>query len=290
MNDFKLVIDGACDLPPNIINETGMVMMPLSLTIGESQFISDDPKLDVHEFYERMRAGEIASTAQLTPVTAAETFEKNIKEGFDVLYLAFSSALTGGLNNANLAATDLREKYPQARIELVDSLSASGGYGFLAYHAAKYKNNGHDMDETLRYISENIPHVVHNFTVDDLAYLARSGRLSKGSAFMGNLLSIKPVLHTDDEGRLVPLYKVKGRKKSLEGLVNDMEKKMGSYREANDVVFINNADTPEDAEFIKTQLKERFGIENVLIWNIGPIIGSHTGPGTMALFHFGEIR
>lgn len=288
MRDFVLITDGACDIPPENLKELGVVMMPLALTIGDREYMSDSPELDVHEFYETMRTGAKASTAQLTPLMAQNTFEKIICDGKDVLYLAFSSALTGGLNNANLAATELRAKYPEARIELIDSLSASGGFGLLVYLTGKFKNTGKSLDETLKYIEETKLHVIHNFTVDDLAYLARSGRLSKGSAFMGNLMNIKPVLHTDNEGRLVPLYKAKGRKKALEGLVNDMEKRIGSYK--NDIIFLNHADTPDEAQFMADMIKTRFGIDNILIWNIGPIIGAHTGPGTMALFHLGEAR
>ena len=214
--------------------------------------------------------------------------KKYIEEGYGVIYLALSSAITSGLNNANLAKDDLMEEFPDANIVLIDSLCACGGYGLYAYHVCKYQNEGHSMEETVKYAEELKKHEIHNFTVGDLKYLARSGRLSKGEAFLGNLANIKPVLHVDDEGRLVPLYKTHGRRKSIEGLFNDMQKRIGDYE--NDYLLIDHGACREDAEFLRDLIVSKTGFTNIIIDNVGPVIGAHAGPGVMTLFHLGEKR
>ena len=288
MDKFKILADGGCDIPAVLKEKTDLVIMPLALTIGEDSYMSDDPELDVNRFYERMIAGEKASTSQLTPAMAYKTFKKYIEEGYGVIYLALSSAITSGLNNANLAKDDLMEEFPDANIVLIDSLCACGGYGLYAYHVCKYQNEGHSMEETVKYAEELKKHEIHNFTVGDLKYLARSGRLSKGEAFLGNLANIKPVLHVDDEGRLVPLYKTHGRRKSIEGLFNDMQKRIGDYE--NDYLLIDHGACREDAEFLRDLIVSKTGFTNIIIDNVGPVIGAHAGPGVMTLFHLGEKR
>ncbi len=182
------------------------------------------------------------------------------------------------------------EEHPGCRIRIIDSRCASMGEGLLVHKAVQLQKEGKTLDEVADWLEENIPHLVHIFTVDDLNHLYRGGRVSRTAAVIGTVVGIKPVLHVDDDGHLIPLSKVRGRKKSLNALVDYMEEKMGKYREENDIIFISHGDALEDAQFVRDKVKERFGIESFLINHIGPTIGAHSGPGTVALFFMGESR
>ena len=205
-----------------------------------------------------------------------------------MLCIAFSSGLSGTYHSICLAAEELREKYPEATISVVDSLCASMGEGLLIHKAAMLKEAGKSLQEVTQWLEENKLHLCHNFTVDDLFFLHRGGRVSKTTAIVGSALGIKPVLHVDNEGKLVPVGKVRGRKQSLIALVDRMVKQVQGVE--NDIVFISHGDCLEDAEFVRDQIKERLGIQNFMINYIGPTIGSHSGPGTVALFFMGQSR
>lgn len=230
------------------------------------------------------------TTSQVNPEEAKEKLQEFLKINKKLIHIAFSSGLSGTYNSVRLAAEELMEEDPDCRITVVDSLAASMGEGLLVYKALEKQAEGLSYDEMVSWIEENKLHVCHSFTVDDLFHLYRGGRVSKTAAILGTVVNLKPVLHVDDEGHLIAVSKVRGRKKSLNTLVDNMEKQMGSYRDQNDIVFISHGDCYEDAVYVQEQVKKRFGIEKFLINPVGPTIGAHSGPGTLALFFMGEVR
>lgn len=265
-------------------------MLSLTYTINDTTYSWEHP-LPVKEFYDCMRQGSLPTTSQANPEEAAAVFEKIINEqNADILHIAFSSGLSGSYNSARLAAEELSEKYPDRKIIVIDSLCASLGEGLLVHKAVTLKEQGHTLEETADWIEANKLHLVHNFTVNDLFHLYRGGRVSKTAAFLGTMISLKPLLHVDDEGHLIPLSKVRGRKKSLIALVDAMEKQIGSWRDKNDTIFISHGDCIEDAQYVADLIKDRFGYESFLINHVGPTIGAHTGPGVVALFYMGDYR
>ena len=222
------------------------------------------------------------------PDFVQNTFKKAIDAGYDILHLSFSSALSSSYNTAAVAAREICEENPNARIVVIDSLCASLGQGLLVHKAVMMKEAGKSMDEILTWIQDNRLYFCHEFTVDDLFNLHRGGRVSKATAIIGTLINVKPVLHVDDEGRLMPVENVRGRKKSLIALVDHMEEKIGDFK--NDTVFISHGDCLEDAEFVRDLVTKRFGITNFIINYVSPTIGAHSGPGTVALFYMGTHR
>lgn len=288
MEDFKICINSTADLPKEYILENQLGVMNISC-LFEGETYGKDKELDVDYFYKKMREGSLPTTSQINPAEAREYFEEFLKETNNILMLAFSSGLSGTYNNLRMAAEEMMEERPDCKIIVVDSLCASLGEGLFAHKAVQLKKQGKTMEEIAKWLEDNKLHLAHVFTVDDLNHLYRGGRVSKLTAVVGTLASIKPILHVDNEGHLIPIDKVRGRKKSLHTLVDYMEKKMGSYREQNDIIFISHGDSLEDAQFVANEVKERFGIESVLN-PIGPVIGSHAGPGTIALFFMGEER
>lgn len=290
MKNFIITTDTMTDLPASYIEEHHLGIMSLTYTI-EDRTYSLENSLPEKEFYNMMRNGSLPTTSQTNPEEAAELFETLIKtQDVDILHIAFSSGLSGTYNSCRLAAQSLAEKYPDHKIVVIDSLCASLGEGLLVHKAVAMKEAGKSMDEIASWVEENKLHVVHNFTVDDLFHLYRGGRVSKTAAVVGTMINLKPVLHVDNEGHLIPLSKVRGRKKSLIALVDSMEKQIGSRRDENDIVFISHGDSLEDAQFVADLVKERLGIDQFLINYVGPTIGAHSGPGTIALFYFGDYR
>ncbi len=290
MKQFTITTDTTADLPESYVNEHNLRILSLTYTIDGVTYDWEHP-LDVKEFYDKMRSGSLPTTSQVNPETAKrvlkETAEKNQT---DILHIAFSSGLSGSYDSVRIAAGELEEEGFPFRIVVVDSLCASLGEGLLVHKAVAMRAGGASLDETARWVEENKLHIVHNFTVDDLNHLYRGGRVSKTAAVLGSVINIKPILHVDDEGHLIPLSKVRGRKKSLIALVDSMEKQMGGYRSQNDIVFISHGDSPEDAQYVADIVKERFGIDSFLINYVGSTIGAHSGPGTIALFYMGEYR
>ena len=289
---FKITTDSTADLPLEYLQEHNVGCMPISYIVDGNTY-GRDRELDWKEFYSMMRNdGKMPTTSQINPAEAKEYFEEFIKTDKEILHLAFSSGLSGTYGNLCIAAEEIMEEHPDCRIIVVDSLCASMGEGLFVHKAVKMRDEGKTIEETADWLRTNVQNFVHVFTVDDLFHLYRGGRVSKTAAFIGTLAGIKPKLHVDSEGHLIVIGKVRGRKKSLNALVDYMEEKMGSYLSENrqDYVFISHGDALEDAEYVRDQIKERFGIDNFLINHIGPTVGSHSGPGTIALFFMGESR
>ena len=289
MGQFKIVTDINADLPASYLEEHEIEVMYLSYTIDQNTY-SRGKELDYKEFYRLMREGKMPTTSQVNPDEAKRVFLEAMKDSSEILCLSFSSGLSGTYNSARIAAEEMLEEYPNLKIRVVDSKCASLGEGLFVHKAVTMRAEGKSMVETADWLEENISHFVHIFTVDDLNHLYRGGRVSKTAAVIGTMVNIKPILHVDDEGHLVPIGKVRGRKKSLHELVYYMEKKVGNYLSNNDIIFISHGDCLEDANFVAECIKEKFGIDSFLIHNVGPTIGAHSGPGTMALFFIGESR
>lgn len=290
MKSFLITTDTTADLPEDYLIKHNIDTLSLTYTL-EGVTYDREHSLDVKEFYNKMRNGSLPTTSQVNPETA-KAILKDIaaKNQCDILHIAFSSGLSGSYGSVRIAVQELEEENFPYRILVVDSLCASLGEGLLVHKAVTMRDQGASLDETAKWLEENKLHIVHNFTVDDLNHLYRGGRVSRTAAFIGTIVNIKPILHVDNEGHLIPLSKVRGRKKSLISLVDSMEKQMGSYRDQNDIVFISHGDSMEDAEFVAKLVKERFGIESFLINYVGPTIGAHSGPGTIALFYMGDYR
>ncbi len=288
---FKLVTDNTADLPLEYLKVHDVDYMFLSYIL-DGEVYEKKRELDWKEFYALMRSGKMPTTSQVNPDEAKKFFEHCIKKDKEILYLAFSSGLSGTCNSGRIAAEEVMEEHPDVKIVVVDSLAASLGEGLLVHKAIKLRDAGKTLEETAEWLEEHKLNAVHAFTVDDLFHLHRGGRVSRTAAILGTLAAIKPQLHVDNEGHLIVIGKVRGRKKSLNALVDYMGEKMGSWMQENkdDYVFISHGDALEDAEYVRDQIKERFGMEHFLINNIGPTIGAHSGPGTLALFFMGESR
>ena len=289
MENFKIITNTTADLPSAYIEENNLGLIYFNY-IMDGESYGQNKELDWKEFYAMMREGKMPTTSQVNPQQFKDYFAKYLGECNKLLYISFSSGLTGSCQNAILAAQELMEERSEAEIVVIDSKCASMGEGLFVHKAIQMQNQGKTMQETADCLAALVPHLVHVFTVDDLNHLHRGGRVSKTAAIVGTLAGIKPILHVDDEGHLIPIAKVRGRKKSLLELVNYMEQKMGSYRDRNDIIFISHGDALEDAHFVRDEITKRFGIENFMINNIGPTIGAHTGPGIIALFFEGESR
>lgn len=289
MKEFVITTDTTCDLPKEYVKKHNLILLPLYYRFDDVVY-GDKNDMEPKEFYKEMRNGKMPTTMAVNPTTARDTFLGLVNEGYDILHIAFSSALSGSCSVAETVARDICEEIPGAKITVIDSLCASMGEGLLVHKAVMMKEAGKSMDEIARWLEDNKLNLCHIFTVDDLHHLRRGGRVSKTTAIIGTLINVKPVLHVNDEGRLVPLNNVRGRKKSLISLVDQMEKRLSGYEDKNDTVFISHGDCLEDAEYVASLVRDRFGIENFLINYICPTIGSHSGPGTVALFFMGNPR
>lgn len=289
MRGFMITTDNNSDLPMNYYDEHSVGVISLTYTMeGQTYDMYTAPPS--HEFYDSMRRGSMPTTSQVNPSDAREIFEKHLKEGKDILHIAFSSGLSGSYNSSRIAAEELTEEYPDAKVITIDSLCASLGQGLLVHKAVQMRDEGKSIDEIADWLENHKKNLCHMFTVDDLNHLYRGGRVSKMTAVFGTMINIKPILHVDNTGKLINVDKVRGRKKSLNDLVNKMEAKVGSYRDKNDVIFISHGDCPEDAQYVANQVEERFGYHEFLINDVGPTIGAHSGPGTIALFFMGDAR
>lgn len=287
MREFVITADSTVDLPKEYLAENNNTILSLSYMLEDKTY-EDMHGLSPEEVYEKIRKGALPTTSQINPEQAREAFEKIIKEGKDILHIGFSSGLSGSYNSARIAAEELEEEYPDSKIIVVDSLCASMGEGLLLYKVNEMKKHGKSLEETGKWAEENKLHICHNFTVDDLNHLHRGGRVSKATAVLGTMVNIKPVMHVDNEGHLVPVGKVRGRKKSLISLVDRMVEQIEGYD--NDMVMISHGDCREEAEYVAQLVKEKTGISQVMINFVGPVIGTHSGPGTMALFFMGKER
>lgn len=287
MRDYIITVNSTIDLPKEWLAERGVPVAPLKYTI-DGETYTDMEGLSAKEFFAKLREGKMSVTSQVNPEEAAAMLEPYIKEGKDVLHLGFSSGLSGTLNSMRIGAEMLQEKYPDAKIIVIDTLCACLGEGILLYYALKEKAKGKTIEEVAQWAEENKLHVCHNVTVDDLNHLHRGGRVSKTTAVLGTLVQIKPIIHMDDNGTLQVIGKERGRKKSLNKIV-DMAVEQSKGWE-NDIVMITHGDCIEDAEYVAKLVREKMGIDNILINNIGTVIGSHTGPGVVAVFCMGNKR
>lgn len=288
MNNYVIHTDSACDIKPEILAEWGVPFISLTFRFEGDEREYSNNEMSVDDFYARMREGGVAKTAAVNTEVFRAGFEETLKQGKDVLYLGFSSGLSTTYNSARIAALNLASEYPDRKIITIDTLAASAGQGLLVYLAVEKQKAGVSIEENAEYIKSVIPKLAHWFTVDDLVYLKRGGRVSPTAAFFGNMLGIKPVMHVDDDGHLIPMAKVRGRKTSVASLAD----KYGQYAEnpGKDVIFICHGDCIKDAEELASILKSRYGAEVKLITDVGPVIGAHSGPGTLAVFYVGTER
>ena len=287
MSNYQIITDSGCDLPAKQLQELDVKAVSLLVNFrGET--LTDSVDDGIKEIYAGLRAGEAATTAAVNPDRWATAMEEALAEDKDVLVMPFSSGLSATCQAAHMAAEELKEKYPQRQIYVVDSLCASLGQGLLLYYACRKREEGLSVSELATWLEENRLHLCHWFTVDDLMYLKRGGRVSAATALVGTMLQIKPVLHVDDEGHLISKGKARGRKASIEALVKKAEEL--ALPGENDVMYICHGDCIEDAQALERLVKERCGVKEVFIGYTGAVIGSHSGPGTLALFFLGEHR
>ncbi len=288
MNNYVIFTDSCCDISPALLAKWDVpyANMTFSFVGEDKEYINAD--ITNKDFYNRMREGANAKTAAINAAAFTDAFEPILKDGKDILYVAFSSGLSTTVNSANMAVSDLAEKYPERKIIVVDTLAASAGGGLMVYMAVNKKNEGASLEENAAYIETLVPQHCIWFTVDDLEYLKRGGRVSPLVAFAGGVLGIKPVLQMDDEGHLIKFSTARGRKNAIEALAAKYAEL--SYEEKNTPIFISHAECEEDAKRLAEILKERHNAEVTLITEIGPVIGSHAGPGTLAMFFIGKHR
>ena len=288
---FKLMTDNTADLPIQFYDENQIGVLTLPVQVGDTVY-DDYRTTDSKMFFENMRAGTMPTTSQVNPDGAKEGFMKVIEEeGIkEILYLAFSSGLSGTYNSVRIAAEELMEERPDVKVIVIDTLCAAMGEGLLVYKANTYKQQGHTLEETAEYVESIKMNMVHIITVDDLFHLYRGGRVNKATAVVGSLVNIKPIIHVDNEGRLVSVSNARGRKKSFSKLVEMMETQMGKFISENDVIMINHGDVEDEAKLVADMIREKYGFNNIMINCIGATIGAHTGPGLIAIFFMGEER
>ena len=288
MNKYVLFTDSACDLKPEILNEWGVGHDELTFRFDTEDKSYLNFEMPTGEFYEKMKGGAVAKTAAINPDTFIASFEKILKEGKDILHLAFSSGLSTTYNSARIAAESLKESYPERKIIVIDTLAASAGQGLLVYLAKKKKDEGATLEENAEYVKSLIFKLCHWFTVDDLVYLKRGGRISALSYIVGNAIGIKPVLHVDNEGHLVSVQKVRGRRTAIDTIVKKYEELADDKEGAT--LYISHADCERDVKIFADAIKAKFGNDVDLVTDVGPVIGAHAGPGTLAVFFIGKER
>ena len=290
MNEYVLFTDSSADLTDELVRELGVEVLPLSFTMGDKTYKNwpDNREMDPADFYKQLREGAMATTSAVNVGDYTDALTPFLEAGKDVLVLAFSSGLSATCHSAQIAAEELMEQFPGRKVYVVDTLCASLGQGLLVWYAAGLKRDGKSMDEVRDWVEENKLRLCHWFTVDDLMFLKRGGRISSATAVLGTMLSIKPVMHVDDEGHLIKMGTARGRNASLKALVDHMEET--AIDPGSQVVFISHGDCLADAQKVAQDVKARFGVKEVVINNVGPVIGAHSGPGTVALFFMGSKR
>lgn len=288
MKDFVLMTDSCCDLPAELAEEMELAVLPLSVMQDGRTYQNylDHRELDPKDFYARVRNGSTGSTAAANAEAFMEAMTVPLEAGKDILCVCFSSALSTTYQSAVIAQQELSGTYPDRKIQVIDSLCASLGQGMLLYLAHRERQKGRTMEETASFVRETIPHLCHYFTVDDLNHLKRGGRVSATAAVLGTMLQMKPILHMDDQGRLIPLSKVRGRRASIQALLAQMDELVTDA----ETVFISHGDCAEEVEAMAQQIRDRFGTKEVIINYVGPVIGNHTGAGVVALFFIGKHR
>ena len=288
MNNYVIFADSSCDLSNEMLAERGVYSVSLSFRFDDSDKEYTNDGMNIKEFYDKMRDGGVAKTSAVNSETFAVEFEKILKDGKDILYIGFSSGLSTTYNSARIAAEQLKKSYPERKIIVVDTLAASAGIALLIDMVIEKKNSGSSIEEAAKFAEDNKMRICHWFTVDDLVYLKRGGRIGSAAAFFGNMIGIKPVLHVDNEGHLVNVMKVRGRKMSVSTLAQKYAELADD--DDNKIVYISHSDCLADAEELGKIIEEKYGAKTKLITNVGAVIGAHSGPGTLALFFVGKER
>ena len=290
MSSFVILTDSSADLSASMVQQLDVQVLPLSFVLDGHTYHDhpDNRDMDPHLFYERLRSGDMATTSAVNVAQYTEALEPLLQAGQDVLILAFSSGLSTTYNSSLIAVKELQAKYPDRKLFTVDTLCASLGQGLLVWYAAQARARGGSIEEVRDWIEEHKLNLCHQFTVDDLYFLKRGGRISSATALVGSMLHIKPVLHVDNEGHLINTGKVRGRQAALKALVDRMEHT--AIDSGSLTVFISHGDCLEDAQMVADMVKKRFGVQEVYINYVGPVIGAHSGPGTLALFYMGTER
>lgn len=288
MRDYTIYVDSACDIDAATLAGWGVKSLALRFHFTDDEKEYADGSMPSKEFYDHMRAGRTAKTAAVNVEEFKSVFEEEIKAGHDVLYIGFSSGLSATYNSGRIAAEEVQEKYPDFTVTSVDTLAASAGFGLLVYFAVELKKDGKSIEEVKQFILDKRLNLCHFFTVDDLVYLKRGGRVSAATALLGGMLGIKPVMHVDNEGHLVALSKVRGRKAALKALAD----KVGELALEKDggTVFISHGDCRSDVAILEDMMAKAYGTKVDLVVNVGTVIGAHSGPGTVALFFLGKER
>ena len=289
MRDFVIMTDSCCDLPAALTEELGVVVLPLSVLIGEESFKNylDGREIGFKEFYDRVRGGAMPTTSAVSVGDFEDAMRAVLSAGKDILCLNFSSALSTTYQSAVIAAEGLREEFPEADVRVLDTLCASAGQGLLVYLCAQRQKEGKSLDEVYSFAAETAPNMAHWVTVDDLFHLKRGGRVSAATAVVGSMLAIKPIIQINDEGKLINVGKARGRKASLLTLVDELEKRL---LDPANPVFITHGDCEEDAKFVADEIEKRTGAKTPVISYVGPVIGAHTGAGVIALCFLGKER
>lgn len=290
MRDYVIMTDSSCDLTAELAEELGLSVVPLALTLNTKQYFNylDGRDIDPKTLYARLREGQAATTSAANISQFTTAMEPILEQGKDILYLGFSSGLSVTYNASCIAAEEMKKRYPEAEVLTVDTLSASLGQGLLVYLAAQEKAKGKSIHEVRDFAEDTKLHLCHWFTVDDLSFLKRGGRISAATAFVGTVLSIKPILHMDYEGHLINIEKVRGRRNSIKGLLERMKEL--AINPAEQTIFISHGDCEEDALYLKDLVMRELDVKKVFINYVGPVIGAHSGPGTLALFFLGTTR
>ena len=290
MSKFVIMTDSCADLPAELVEQLDIQVLPLMFNLDNKDYYNypDNRDMDPKQFYQLLREGKTATTSAVNVGQYTEALEPLLQEGRDVLVLAFSSGLSTTYNSSVIAVEELAEKYPQRKLYTVDTLCASLGQGLLVAHAARKREEGMDIEQVRDWVEANKLHLCHQFTVNDLFFLKRGGRVSAATAVVGTMLSIKPVMHVDDEGHLIKVGTARGRAASIRALADRMEQT--AIDPADQIVYICHGDCLDDAQKLADMVRERFGVRDVMIGYTGTVIGSHSGPGTLALFWLGTER
>lgn len=289
MKDYIIVTDGTCDLALDVIETYDIKVIPMEFSIDEEHYLhsADFKVFKEVRFYDRLRSGSTAATSQITPYTYTEFLTPYLEAGKDILYLAFSSGLSSTYESSVIAFKALQEKFPQQQLVTIDSLAASAGEGLMTYYACINREQGMGIEENKQWLEDHIQNFAHWVTVDDLHHLKRGGRVSATTAFVGTALSIKPILYVDKEGHLLSVGKAHGRKKSLSTLANKLKETIAQEEQ---VIMIAHGDCLEDALFLRDKIMQTTKVKDAIISEIGPVVGAHSGPGTIALFYFATSR
>lgn len=289
MKEFVITTDSNSDLPLSYITEKKIGIISHYYDL-EGVTYGEDNLLPAKVFYDKMREGLMPTTMASNPAVIRETFQKYVDEGYEVLHVSFSSALSGGCNNVMVGAAEIMEDNPGSKIIVVDSLNVSLGQGLLIMKAVELREEGKNIDEVAEWLEEHKLEYCCQFTVDDLHHLHRGGRVSKTTAVIGSMINIKPILTVNDNGELVANGTSRGRKKSLSAIVDNMINNMGKFKDSNETIGVVHGDAPEDAEFVVNLIKERLHRDNVVINTVSPSIGAHSGPGAIGVLYHGEHR